>query len=75
MKDNLFGKNLKNLRFGEGRSQRALGERVGVCKHTVSFWESGSREPDFDMLVKLAEVFNVSVDLLLCNKLQSINDF
>ena len=66
MKDNLFGENFKNLRFGEGRSQRALGERVGVCTWTVSFWESGSREPDLDMLVKLAEVFNVSVDLLLC---------
>lgn len=66
MKDNLFGENLKNLRFGEGRSQRALGERVGVCTRTVSFWKSGSREPDLDMLVKLAEVFNVSVDLLLC---------
>ena len=66
MKDNLFGKNLKNLRFGEGRSQRAVGERVGVCKQTVSFWGSGSREPDLDMLVKLAKVFNVSVDLLLC---------
>ncbi len=66
MKDNLFGKNLKNLRFGKGRSQRALGERVGVRNQAVSFWESGSREPDLDMLVKLAEVFNVSVDLLLC---------
>ncbi len=66
MKDNLFGKNLKNLRLSEGLSQRALGERVGVCNQTVSFWESGSREPDLDMLVKLAEVFNVSVDLLLC---------
>ena len=66
MKDNLFGKNLKNLRFGEWRFQRALGERVGVCNRTVSFWESGSREPDLDMLVKFAEVFNVSVDLLLC---------
>lgn len=66
MKDNLFGKNLKNLRFGEGRFQRALGERVGACNRTVSFWGSGSREPDLDMLVKLAKVFNVSVDLLLC---------
>lgn len=66
MKDNLFGKNLKNLRLSEGLSQRALGERVGVCNQTVSFWESGSREPDLDMLVKFAEVFNVSVDLLLC---------
>mgnify|MGYP002516472834 CR=1 FL=1 len=66
MKDNLFGKNLKNLRLSEGLSQRALGERLGVCNQTVSFWESGSREPDLDILVKLAEVFNVSVDLLLC---------
>lgn len=46
-------------------SQRALGERLGVCNQTVSFWESGSREPDLDTLVKIAEIFNVSVDFLL----------
>ena len=46
-------------------SQRALGKRLGVCNQTVSFWESGSREPDLDTLVKIAEIFNVSVDFLL----------
>lgn len=62
---NLFGKNLKNLRISEGLSQRALGKRLGVCNQTVSFWESGSREPDLDTLVKIAEIVNVSVDFLL----------
>lgn len=65
MKDNVFGKNLKNLRLGEGLSQRALGDHLGVCNQTVSFWESGSREPDLDTLVKISELFNVSVDFLL----------
>ena len=65
MKDNVFGKNLRNLRIGEGLSQRTLGERLGVCNQTVSFWESGSREPDLDTLVKISELFNVSVDFLL----------
>lgn len=65
MKDNVFGKNLRNLRIGEGLSQRILGERLDVCNQTVSFWESGSREPDLDTLVKISELFNVSVDFLL----------
>ena len=31
----------------------------------ISFWETGSREPDLDMIVQIAEYFSVSVDYLL----------
>ena len=31
----------------------------------ISFWETGSREPDLDALVKIADFFEVSVDFLL----------
>ncbi len=51
-----------------GLSQRALGEMFGVCNQTVSFWESGSREPDLDHLLKIAKFFNVPVDYLLDEK-------
>ncbi len=68
MKNNLFGKRLKELRLESGLSQRTLGKILNVCNQTVSFWEIGSREPDLDMLVRIAEYFNVSIDSLLLEK-------
>ena len=65
MKDNGFGKILKSLRIEQGISQRELGKRLGVCNQTISFWESGQREPDLDSLVKIAQYFEVSTDYLL----------
>lgn len=65
MKNNVFGKRLKELRIEKRLSQRKLGEVFGVCNQTVSFWESGSREPDLDMLVEIAHYFEISVDCLL----------
>ena len=65
MKGNIFGKNLRELRTGEAISQRELGNRLGVCNQTVSFWESGKREPDMDSLLKIAEYFKVTTDDLL----------
>ena len=65
MKNNIFGENLKTLRLCENLSQTKLGEELGVCNQTVSFWELGKREPDLDMLLKIAEFFEVSTDYLL----------
>lgn len=65
MKGNFFGVKLKELRIEKGLSQRKLGEVLDVCNQTVSFWETGSREPDLDTLVKIADFFEVSVDFLL----------
>ena len=64
MKENKFGKILYELRIERGISQRKLGEILGVVNQTVSFWESGSREPDMDTLIKIAEYFGVSLDYL-----------
>ncbi len=65
MKENYFGKRLKDLRIERKLSQRAIGKEFGVCNQTVSFWESGSREPDLDTLRKIAIFFDVSIDYLL----------
>ncbi|MDE7349313.1 MAG: helix-turn-helix domain-containing protein [Clostridia bacterium] len=65
MKNNVFGKTLKQLRIEQGLSQRLLGEKLGFCNQTVSFWESGQREPDLDSLVKISNFFDVSIDFLL----------
>ena len=65
MKDNVFGKILKQLRLEKGLSQRKLGEDLDVVNQTVSFWEIGTNEPDYDMLIKIANYFSVSVGYLL----------
>ena len=65
MKDNVFGKTLEQLRTEQKLYQRQLGEKIGICNQTISFWESGGREPDLDALVKISKYFEVSVDFLL----------
>ena len=65
MKNNVFGKKLKELRLEKGLSQRILGENLGVCNQSISFWESGAREPDLNTVVEIAEFFDVSADYLL----------
>ena len=65
MKGNFFGKKLRELRIEKGLSQRRFGELFNVCNQSISFWETGSREPDLDTLKRIAEYFDVSVDYLL----------
>ena len=52
----------------KGMSQKELGEALGFCNQTVSFWESGQREPDLDTLVEISLFFDVSTDYLLGRK-------
>ena len=65
MRNNIFGKRLKELRLEKGFSQQKLGEILGFCNQTISFWENGSREPDLDTLILISQYFNVSIEELL----------
>lgn len=65
MKNNNFGRILKQLRIEKGLSQCELGKIFNVVNQTVSFWEIGAREPDLDTLILIANYFQVSVDFLL----------
>ena len=65
MRENKFGIILKELRKEANLSQDTLGKKLGFSNQTVSFWESGKREPSLDALVSVAKYFDVSVDFLL----------
>ncbi len=65
MKNNVIGKRIKNLRLEMNISQKELGERLGFCNQTISFWESGQREPSLDSVVSIAAFFKTSADYLL----------
>lgn len=56
---------LKELRKGKGISLKELGAVVGVAESTMSLYENGKRQPDYETLLKLAEYFGVTVDYLL----------
>lgn len=53
------------LRKEQGWSQDELGKKVGVRQRYVSTWETGQNVPQTESLIKLAQVFEVSVDYLL----------
>ena len=53
------------LRKQKGYSQEEVASRLNVVRQTVSKWEKGLSVPDADMLVKIAELFEVGVSDLL----------
>ena len=65
MKINKFSVMLRKLRLEKEISQRNLGKEFNVSNQTVSSWETGTNEPDYDTLIKIAEYFNVTVGFLL----------
>jgi putative transcriptional regulator len=61
----VFNENLKNFRQQKGLTQEELAERLHVVRQTVSKWEKGLSVPDAGLLIRLAEVFETTVGILL----------
>lgn len=61
----VLGKRIRYLRQQADLTQAQLGKLLGCSSSTVSLYEGGQRSPDTTMLVRLADVFDVSVDYLL----------
>ena len=55
------GELLKSLREGKGMTQAQLAERFNVSTRTVSRWETGSNMPDVDLLIDLADFYDVDI--------------
>lgn len=69
-----FAEKLKSLRKSQKLTQQALGERLGVAKSVVSYYESGDRFPSYDVLIKIAHNFHVTTDYLLdVDKIKTID--
>lgn len=67
----LFRDRLQKLRENKGWSKTYVAKMVGLSSmQTYANYEYGRREPDFDMVNKLANLFDVSVDYLLGNDKQ-----
>lgn len=69
--NSLFADTLKKLRTKKGFTQNQLAEMMFVNKTTISKWESGSRLPSADMIIRLARVLKVDVGMLLSTAAKS----
>lgn len=56
---------LKELRKQKGISQLKLAMDLSTNQNTISRYETGEREADYETLIKIADYFNVSIDYLL----------
>ena len=56
---------LKELRQQKGISQLKLAMDLSMNQNTISRYETGEREADYETLIKIADYFKVSLDYLL----------
>ncbi len=60
-----FGDKLKKLRQENGWSQEKLAEELDVSRQAVYKWEANKGYPDIDKLIKISDIFNVTIDDLI----------
>lgn len=64
-----LGENLYNLRKKKNLSQEEVAEKLNVTRQTISKWETGESKPDFDKIVPICELFDITSDELLTGEI------
>ena len=65
-----IGQKIIQLRNAADISQEQLAETLGVSRQSVSKWEMDQALPQIDKVLQLAEIFSVSTDELLLDKMK-----
>lgn len=60
-----IGRFLKELRKEKGLTQEQLSEIFGVTNRSISRWENGVNMPDFDLVIVIADYYDISIEELL----------
>ena len=60
-----LGKKLYELRKSKNLSQEEVADKLNVTRQTISKWETNQSTPDFDKIVPLCQLFEISTDELL----------
>lgn len=61
-----FGKRLTELRKEQGFTREAFADYLSVSEQTLGRYERDEREPNFDFIKNISQIFDVSTDYLLC---------
>ena len=63
--ENIVGANIATNRKNMNMTQRQLAEQLGITQPSYIRYDNGSSEPNIDTLIKIADMFDVSVDYLI----------
>lgn len=58
-------KGLSSIRKARKLNQQKVAMDLSISRESLSYYENGKRSPDIDMLCRLSEYFNVSIDYLI----------
>lgn len=61
----LLNERIKKLREEENISQTELAKEIGIAKNTLCQYEKNKANPSLEIILQIADYFNVSVDYLL----------
>lgn len=62
---NKLSERLKELRANNNVMQKEISEVLGIAPRTLRGYEGGTREPNIDKLIEIADFFDVSLDYLV----------
>lgn len=68
-----LGDRLSELRKDFGYTQEYIGEFLNVTRTSVSAYETGVNDPPIENLIKLADLYNVSLDYICCRTKERFN--
>ena len=60
-----FSTRLRELRVDKGLRQEQVAKLIGVSKNVISTYENDIKQPSFEILIRLANLYRVSTDYLL----------
>ncbi|MBD8522387.1 helix-turn-helix domain-containing protein [Lysinibacillus fusiformis] len=61
----MLGVRLKYLRKSNNKTQQDIADILGITRPAYTAYEQGKRNPDYEILEKIADYYNVSIDYLL----------
>ena len=61
----MFNKRLREMRMKRGFTQQNMADKINIALRSYQCYETGTRNPSFDLLVQIADVLDISTDYLL----------
>ena len=74
MNQEKMGLLIKKMRKEKNMTQLQLANMIPISREAVSKWELGKTLPDYEAIVKLSEIFNISINELLCVEFKKNNE-
>jgi transcriptional regulator with XRE-family HTH domain len=60
-----FSEQIKKIRTNNKITQQQMADKLGISRQAISNWENDRNLPDIEMLITIAQVFNITLDELI----------